>query len=193
MPFDWDQAHGYRAGAVPWPTDYPTTHRVFFSPSDGDGIHRLLVDIVDSARHSIVLNMFGYDDDEIDERIRAKAACPDIYVQISLDSSQAGGVHERAILARWGNDRIGTSIAIGRSIKRAISHLKVLIVDGLYVVSGSTNWSYAGARGGSGGEDRQDNELIVCRSAIVAAQYRSILDVNHDAMLAQMRGTPKKV
>lgn len=179
LRFDWDQAHRYRADAAPWPAGYPVSHRTFFSPEDGVGIHRLLVDLVTSARHAIVLNLFGYDDDEIDAAIRAKIEDPSVYVQMSLDSSQAGGVHEKAILAKWGNDRIGTSIAIGQSVKHAISHLKVLIVDGIYVVTGSTNWSLSG-------EQQQDNELTLIQNAVVAAQYRSILDLNHDAMLKQM-------
>jgi phosphatidylserine/phosphatidylglycerophosphate/cardiolipin synthase-like enzyme len=179
MAFDWDQLHRYRAGAIEWPTGYPDTHRTFFSPADGPGIHALLVDLVASARHSVVLNVFGYDDDAIDQAIHDKIADPNVYVQMSLDSSQAAGVHEKAILAGWGHDRIGSSIAIGRSVKHAISHLKVLIVDGLYVVSGSTNWSISG-------ETLQDNELLLIRNAVVAAQYRSILDLNHDAMLKQM-------
>lgn len=177
--FAWDQAHRYRAGSAPWPVGYPPDHRTFFSPVDGAGIHQLLVDLVASAQHSIVLNLFGYDDDEVDAEIRAKIEDPNVYVQMSLDSSQAAGVHERAILAKWGNDRIGSSIAIGQSVKHAISHLKVLIVDGLYVVTGSTNWSLSG-------EEQQDNELTLIQNAVVAAQYRSILDLNHDAMLKAM-------
>lgn len=61
---------------------------------------------------------------------------------MSLDKSQAGGVHEKDLLAKWSNDQFGNSIAIGTSeVHHAISHLKVLIVDGVYSVTGSTNWS----------------------------------------------------
>jgi phosphatidylserine/phosphatidylglycerophosphate/cardiolipin synthase-like enzyme len=55
----------------------------------------------------------------------------------------------------------------------------VLIVDGEYTVTGSTNWSISG-------EEKQDNQLTVLRSAIVSAGYRAILDINHTEMLKQM-------
>jgi phosphatidylserine/phosphatidylglycerophosphate/cardiolipin synthase-like enzyme len=65
-----------------------------------------------------------------------------VYVQMSLDRSQSTGAHERAILASWSNDSFGNSIAIGTSsVHNAISHLKIVIVDGVYTVKGSTNWS----------------------------------------------------
>ena len=52
-------------------------------------MHGLLRDVLKSAQHSIVLNMFGYDDDELDSIIREKLETEHIYVQMSLDSTQA--------------------------------------------------------------------------------------------------------
>lgn len=181
--FDWSALPSYKTDGR-FPDGYPPNLGNFFSPKDGPGIHKLLVDLCSGARFSLVLNMYGYDDDDIDGAIRAKAADPNVFVQMSLDKSQAGGVHERVILAQWGNDHPGTSIAIGQSVKHAISHLKVLIVDGIYVVTGSTNWSLSG-------EEQQDNQVTLIRDAVVAAEYRSILDINHDVMLAQMQGVHK--
>jgi phosphatidylserine/phosphatidylglycerophosphate/cardiolipin synthase-like enzyme len=177
--FDWDRLHLYRQSQSVWPTGYPAEFRDFFSPEDGPGIHALLVHLIRSATKSVVLNMFGYDDEEIDAEIHKHSHNPKIYLQMSLDSTQARGVHEKALLAQWNNDGVGNSIAIGQSAKHAISHLKVLIVDGEYVVTGSTNWSISG-------EEKQDNQLTVIRSAIVAAGYRAILDINHTEMLKQM-------
>jgi hypothetical protein len=67
-------------------------------------------------------------------------------------------------------------------VHNAISHLKIVIVDGVYTVKGSTNWSLSG-------EQQQDNELTLSRNAVVAAETRAILDLNHDFMLKQMVGT----
>ena len=64
----------------------------------------------------------------------------------------------------------------------AISHLKIVIVDGVYTVKGSTNWSLSG-------EQQQDNELTLSRNAVIAAETRAILDLNHDFMLKQMVGS----
>jgi hypothetical protein len=40
----------------------------------------MIVDLLQSAQHSIVLNMFGHDDTEADSAIRAKADEAHIYV-----------------------------------------------------------------------------------------------------------------
>jgi hypothetical protein len=39
------------------------------------------------------------------------------------------------------------------------------------------------------GEQKQDNELTLSRNAVIAAETRAILDLNHDFMLKQMVGT----
>jgi phosphatidylserine/phosphatidylglycerophosphate/cardiolipin synthase-like enzyme len=94
-----------------------------------------------------------------------------------------GGAGQKQILAQWDNDAFGNSIAIGTSsVHNAISHLKIVIVDGVFTVKGSTNWSLSG-------EQRQDNELTLSRNAVIAAETRAILDLNHDFMLKQMVGT----
>jgi phosphatidylserine/phosphatidylglycerophosphate/cardiolipin synthase-like enzyme len=101
---------------------------------------------------------------------------------MSLDRSQATA-HEKQILAKWSNDAFGNSIAIGTSsVHNAISHLKTVIVDGVYTVKGSTNWSLSG-------EQEQDNELTLSRNAVIAAETRAVLDLNHDFMLKQMTGS----
>lgn len=156
---------------------YPEDLRTFWSPDDN--VHGMLVALLASAQHSLVLNMFGYDDDELDKTIRSKLSDESFYVQMSLDSTQASGVHEKEILKQWGHDAFGNSIAIGTSSKHAISHLKIVIVDGVYTVRGSTNWSLSG-------EEKQDNELTLSRNAVIAAETRAVLDRNHDWMLKQM-------
>jgi phosphatidylserine/phosphatidylglycerophosphate/cardiolipin synthase-like enzyme len=179
-PFSWDNLGQYKAEGR-FLDGYPDDQRTFFSPRDN--VHGLLVALLDIAQHSIVVNMFGYDDDELNKIIQGKLANENVYVQMSLDRSQASGVHEKQILASWSNNTFGNSIAIGTSsVHNAISHLKIVIVDGVYTVKGSTNWSLSG-------EQEQDNELTLSRNAVVAAETRAILDLNHDFMLKQMGGS----
>jgi hypothetical protein len=176
--FDWASLDGYGIDFAGWPDDV----RSFFSPRD-TCLPLVLEQLVGAAQFSIKVNMYGYDNDKIDAILHAKAAQPGFCFQMSLDKSQAGGVHEKALVASWAQT-LGTSVAVGMSIKGAISHLKVAIIDGLYVLSGSTNWS-------TSGETKQDNELVIHRSDRVAARYGAILDANHAAMLTQMAATPK--
>ena len=174
--FEWDKLDQFKAEKR-FLDGYPPDTRTFYAPRDE--IHSLLISLLRSTQHSLVLNMFGYDDEELDSIIRQKLGDEHVYVQMSLDSSQAGGKHEREILAKWKNEEFGNSIAIGTSSRHAISHLKVLIVDGVYTIKGSTNWSIKG-------EEQQDNELTISRNAVIAAEARAVLDKNHDFMLKQM-------
>jgi phosphatidylserine/phosphatidylglycerophosphate/cardiolipin synthase-like enzyme len=175
--FEWDDLAQYKAEKR-FLDGYPPDQRTFFSPRDS--VHPLLASLLASAQRSIVMNMYGYDDDELDEIIRQKLSEEHVFVQMSLDKSQKGGKHEKEILAKWSNEEFGNSIAVGTSsVHHAISHLKVLIIDGVYTVTGSTNWSLSG-------ESEQDNQLTIDRNAVIAAETRSILDLNHDWMLKQM-------
>ena len=181
VPFAWEDLARYKAEGR-FLDGYPDDQRTFFAPRDH--VHELLVALLGSAQHSVVVNMFGYDDDELNKIIQGKLADEKVYVQMSLDRSQASSsAHEKQILASWGNNAFGNSIAIGTSsVHNAISHLKIVIVDGVYTVKGSTNWSLSG-------EEQQDNELSLSRNAVIAAETRAILDLNHDFMLKQMGGT----
>jgi phosphatidylserine/phosphatidylglycerophosphate/cardiolipin synthase-like enzyme len=172
--FDWSSLDALGIDFSAWPPDV----RSFFSPRDACVPHVLQM-IVSSAQDSVKVNMYGYDDDALDAILHSKAALPGFCFQMSLDKSQAGGVHEKALVAPWASS-LGTSVAVGTSVKSAISHLKVCIIDGLYVVSGSTNWS-------TSGETKQDNELVIHRNAALASRYGAVLDMNHAAMLTQMQ------
>src|SRR5215470_4118620 len=170
-PFAWADLAQYKAEKR-FLDGYPDDQRTFFAPRDN--VHGLLAALLGSAQHSIVVNMFGYDDDDLNSIIQAKLDDQKVYVQMSLDRRQAAGKHEREILAKWKNDAFGNSIAIGTSsVRNAISHLKIVIVDGVYTIKGSTNWSLSG-------EQQQDNELTLSRNAVVAAETRAVLDLNHD-------------
>lgn len=164
--------------ATPFVAEYPANVRTFYSPVDK--VHDALTILIKSATQSLVIGMYGWDDDDLDAIVKAKLSSEHIYVQMSLDKTQAGGVHEKALLAKWQNEGVGNSIAVGHSERGAIMHLKMVIIDGLDVVTGSTNWS-------TSGESLQDNQMSCIRSPLVAAEARARLDIIHDSMLTQMR------
>jgi phosphatidylserine/phosphatidylglycerophosphate/cardiolipin synthase-like enzyme len=177
QPFSWEGLDTFKRDGR-FIAHYPPNVKSFYSPDDN--VHELLKSLLGSAEQSLVINMFGYDDTDLDDIVKSKLVNEHVYVQVSLDRSQSqSGKTERQILAAWNNEYFGNSIAIGTSSKHAISHLKMAIVDGIYTVKGSTNWSL-------GGEQKQDNELTVTNSAVVAAEARAVLDRNHDFMLKQM-------
>lgn len=151
--------------------------RSLYSPIDD--VHGALKAVIGSAQHSIVVSMFGYDDDELAALLDKALKDPAMYVQITLDSSQASGVHEKAILTKYAHEMTGNSVAIGRSEKGAIVHRKMVIVDGLWWIGGSTNWS-------TSGESQQDNELTIIRDALHCTKARTVLDIAHDHILTVM-------
>src|ERR1700748_801500 len=121
--FEWDDLAQFKAEKR-FLDGYPDDQRTFFAPRDN--VHGLLVALLGTAQHSIVVNMFGYDDDELNKIIQAKLADEHVYVQMSLDRSQASGVHEKQVLASWRNDAFGNSIAVGTSsVPNAICPLRL--------------------------------------------------------------------
>lgn len=163
---------------APVPPGGLASARRLYSPVDQ--VHEALVALLSSVQHSLVIGMFGLDDESLVAIIKKHLENPNIYVQVTLDKTQAAGVHEHALLGKYLNDCPGNSISIGTSeVGGQIMHLKTGVIDGLDVFDGSTNWS-------ASGEGKQDNSLLILRDPVAAAVTRARLDVIHTAQLQAM-------
>jgi hypothetical protein len=112
-----------------------------------DDVHGILTYLWSRVTVSAYLNMFGYDDEELNDLVMAVAEDPLATAVYTLDKSQAGGAHEKRILA---SDAVKDPIAykshfaIGRSATHQISHTEGGVLDGRVGFEGSTNWSASG-------------------------------------------------
>lgn len=176
--FDPKTAGSVNRGEFPQGTLANTV--TLYSPDDD--VHGALVSLIATAQHSVVVAMYGFDDDALAKIIQRQCFNPLMFVSLSLDSSQAGGVHERKLLAAMNYP--GSSIAFGRSEEHAIMHMKMVVIDGRFTITGSTNWS-------TSGETAQDNQLTVVDDALHAARARTKIDIVHDVMLQQMAATER--
>jgi len=115
--------------------------RVFYVGRDD--VHGVLKYLLARCSRVLKMNMFGYDDDELNSIIEGLVADEHVYVQGTLDKSQSTGVHEKKILASWSSE-MRSSFAIGESATHQISHTKGGVLDGVVAWEGSTNWSASG-------------------------------------------------
>lgn len=164
-------------------------HWLFFVGRDD--VHGVLHYLLQRESMTFKLNQFGYDDEELNADILALMGNPNVRVQITLDRSQAGGVHERKILEE--NAKLGpgwfNNVAVGQSATHQISHTKggVLVGQGIGF-EGSTNWSASGEGTGikldpkakpAPGFVAQNNTLLVSTNPVFLARFGARLDTEY--------------
>lgn len=157
-----------------------------------DDVHGILKYLLSRARVSLYLNMYGYDDEELNDECMRCAGDPSITTLITLDQSQAGGVHEKKILdsdmARNPAAFNTHVIVIGQSATRQISHTKGGVLDGRVGFEGSTNWSSASEgtfvlkdKAGGPGYKAQNNTLAVFTDPDAVSRFTAELIAEHMA------------
>jgi len=112
-----------------------------------DDVHEALKHVISRVSVSFYCNMFGYDDEELNDLVMQIVNNPNIACLITLDKSQAGGVHEKRLLASDAANAplaYNTHFVVGESATHQISHTKGFVADGLVGAEGSTNWSMSG-------------------------------------------------
>ncbi len=134
--------------------------------------------------------MFGYDDNELNTLIMSAAENPNVMTMITLDKSQSGGAHEKAILASDAAKdpaAYNAHFAIGQSATHQISHTKGAVLDGVVGFEGSTNWSASGEGTipVTGTRKAQNNTLLVFTDSRSLRSFRDELVSEHQTVVAQ--------
>ena len=158
-----------------------------------DDVHDILKYILSRVTISLYLNMFGFDDSELNNILMEKALNPAVTMLITLDLSQAGGVHEKALLEadeKYNLAAYNTHFVIGQSATHQISHTKGFVADGKVAAEGSTNWSAAGegtfvvnGQAGGTGYKAQNNTQSVITDPDTIIRFQTELIAEH--MIAQ--------
>ena len=181
-----DLAQYTREGAF-GPTASPD-FRVFYVGRDD--VHGVLVHLFTRASLSVKMNMFGYDDDQLNQILLGLAQNPTVMVQVTLDKSQATGAHEKAILSSdvaQDPTKFAADFVVGQSDTHQISHTKGGVLDGIVAFEGSTNWSSSGegvgidlaAASQHPGFKAQNNTLAVYVNPYEIAKFSARLDYEH--------------
>ncbi len=164
-----------------------------------DDVHDILKHVLSRVSVSLYLNMFGFDDDELNDILMAKALDPKVTMLITLDKSQAGGVHEKKLLdsdLTKNPTAYNTHFVIGQSATHQISHTKGFVADGKVGGEGSTNWSVSGegtfvvaGKAGGPGYKAQNNTQSIFTDADTISRFTAELIAEHMAAQAQSAAT----
>lgn len=154
-----------------------------------DDVHDILKHVLSRVSVSLYLNMFGFDDEELNNILMAHAHDPSITMLITLDRSQAGGVHESKLLdSDAAKDPVAynTHFVTGQSATHQISHTKGFVADGKVGGEGSTNWSASGegtfvvaGKPGGPGYQAQNNTQTIFVDPDAVARFQAELIAEH--------------
>jgi hypothetical protein len=163
-----------------------------------DNVHEILTHILSRVSVSLYLNMFGFDDDELNDILMKIALDETIMMLVTLDKSQAGGKHEKALLDADRQHNLAlfnTHFVIGQSATHQISHTKGFVADGRVAGEGSTNWSVAGegtfvvkGQPGGAGFKAQNNTQTIITDPDTISRFSAELVAEHIIAQRQAAG-----
>jgi len=156
-----------------------------------DDVHSILKYVLSRVTVSLYLNMFGYDDAELNGILMEKAVDPNITMLITLDKSQTGAKTEKALIALDEKEDLAafnTHFVIGQSATHQISHTKGFVADGKVAGEGSTNWSASGqgtfvvpGQPGGTGYKAQNNTQSIITDPDTISRFTAELIAEHMA------------
>lgn len=164
-----------------------------------DDVHDILKYILSRVSNSLYLNMFGFDDSELNDILMQKVLDPNVTMLITLDLSQSKGVHEKALIAEdqaHNLAQFNTHFTIGESATHQISHTKGFVADGRVAAEGSVNWSTSGegtfkvhGQPGGPGYQAQNNTQSVITDPDTINRFQTELITEHMTAASQEKGT----
>ncbi|GAA6735294.1 phospholipase D-like domain-containing protein [Thermus oshimai] len=134
----------------------PLEGTAYFSPAGGERAWRAILERIRSARKEILVAAFVLTDEEILKAL-AEAKARGVRVQVLLETRNLDSSREETLL------RAG--IPVRRDGNPYTLHHKVMVVDGLWVITGSYNFSYR-ARAVN------NENLLVLKGEALAERYR---------------------
>jgi len=164
-----------------------------------DDVHDILKYVLSRVSMSLYLNMFGFDDSELNNILMTKALDPAVTMLITLDKSQSGGVHEKALIAadqQYNLAAYNTHFVVGQSATHQISHTKGFVADGRVAAEGSTNWSSSGegtfivdGKPGGAGYQAQNNTQSIITDPDTIIRFQTELIAEHMTAQAQQQAS----
>ena len=166
-----------------------------------DDVHDILKHVLSRASVSLYLNMFGFDDDELNDILMQQALDPSITMMITLDESQSKGVHEKKLIdsdIAKNPAKFNTYFVIGQSATHQISHTKGFVADGKVGGEGSTNWSASGegtfvvkGKPGGPGYKAQNNTQSIFTDPDTINRFQTELIAEHMIAKGQQAGSAR--
>jgi hypothetical protein len=160
-----------------------------------DDVHDILKHVLSRASVSLYMNMFGFDDEELNDILMQQALDPSITMMVTLDKSQANGVHERKLIESRNPAKYNTHFVIGQSATHQISHTKGFVADGKVGGEGSTNWSASGegifvvkGKPGGPGYKAQNNTQSIFTDPDTINRFQTELIAEHMIAKGQQAG-----
>jgi hypothetical protein len=160
-----------------------------------DDVHDILKYVLSRCTVSLYMNMYGYDDAELNEIVFAKALDPSVTVLITLDKSEAAGKTEQKLInsdIAQNPTAYNTHFVVGDSSTGQISHTKGFIADGKVAGEGSTNWSTSGegtfvvtGQPGGAGYKAQNNTQSIITDPDTISRFTAELIAEHMAAQAK--------
>jgi phosphatidylserine/phosphatidylglycerophosphate/cardiolipin synthase-like enzyme len=167
-----------------------------------DDVHDILKYVLSRVTVSLYLNMYGYDDQELNDIIFAKALDPSVTMLITLDESQSNSKTEKQLLnsdIAKNPTAYNTHFVIGNSATNQISHTKGFVADGKVAGEGSTNWSTSGegvfvvtGQPGGPGYKAQNNTQSIIMDPDTISRFTAELIAEHMAAKSPISKSPSK-